>query len=91
MAIVDIAAGNFFARALHQFQFHLVLDVLDAHLTAASLTDAVGNALNQAFVLTSLGGEHGFAYRCLDFFLVIADNATVTFKNSLNHFCLSKS
>ena len=91
MAVVDVAAGNLLARALHQLQLHLVLNVLDAHLAASTLTDAVGDALNQALVLTGIGGEHGFTYRCLDFFLVIADNATITFEYCLNHFCLSKS
>ena len=85
LAVIDIASGDLLAGALHQLQFHLVLDVLDAHLAATTRANAVSNALDQALVLTGIGGEHRLAYCGLNFFLIIADDAAITLQYGLNH------
>ena len=90
LTIVDIAAGHLLAGALHQFQLHLVLNVLDTHLGTATMANAVSNALDERFVLACLGGEHRLADCSLDFFLIVANDAAITFKNSLDHILFIK-
>ena len=85
LAVIDIASGNLLAGALHQFQLHLVLNILDAHLAAATRADTVGDALDEALVLPGFGCEHCLADCGFDFFLIIADDAAISFKYSLDH------
>ena len=91
LPIVDVASCHLLAGALHQFQFHLVLDVLDAHLAAATLTDTVGDALNERLILSGWGCQHRLADRRFDFFLVIADDTAITLQYCLNHILGAKN
>ena len=50
IAVGDVAFSHFFARAFHQFQFHIVLDFLDSHTLFAGGANAVGNLLYQRFI-----------------------------------------
>ncbi len=55
VAIVDVAACHLLARTLHQLNFDHVLDLFNGHLLAATAAYAVGNALDQALVLSGIG------------------------------------
>ena len=90
LAIIDIAARHLLARTLHQLQLHLVLNVLDAHLATTSLANTVSDALNESFIFTGFGGKHRLTDCRLDFLFIVADDAAITFKNSLNHILFIK-
>ena len=85
VAIFDVGARHLLVGALHQFVFHHVLDCLHGHLAFASHTDAVGNALNERFVVVYFCCYHRLANRSLDFFFVVAYLSAVAFEYGLNH------
>ena len=85
VAVVDVASCHLLASALHQLDLHHVLDFLYGHLFATAGADAVGDALNEALVLACVGLQHGLADGGLDFLLVVAHNASVSFNDCLYH------
>ena len=60
-------------------------------LAASALADTVGNALDEALVLTVIGCKHRFTDCSLDFLLVIADHTAISFKYSLDHILVAKN
>ena len=85
LTIVNVAARHLLAGALHQFQLHLVLNVLHTHLATTTLADTVSDALNESFVFAGFGGKHCLADCRFYLFLVIADNTAITLQYCLNH------
>ena len=85
VAIGDVTLGHFLAGRVHQLKLHAVLYLLDGHLLAACHGDYVGDACNERFVLAHLGGEHCLADCSLDFFFIVADDASVALDHCMYH------
>ena len=85
VAVGDIFLCHLLAGRLHEFELHAVLNLLHRHLLGACHANAVGDPLNQRFVLAHGGLEHGLAYGGFDFFFVIAYDSAVAFDYSLYH------
>ena len=89
VAVGDVLLGHVLACAFHQLHLHGVLNVLHRHLGFALGGNVVSDAHDEVLVLALVGVEHGFADGCLDFLVVEANDATVSFNYRLYHFGVS--
>ncbi len=85
VAICYVALCDFLSGAVHKFKLHHILNILHRHTLGAPGANAVGYLLDKSLVLAKLRCKHGLAYGCLDFFFVIAHDATVAFHYYLYH------
>ena len=85
IAVGDIAFGHLLTGRFHEFELDTVLYLLYAHLFVARHGDAVGYTRDEGLVLAHLGGEHCFAYGCLDFLFVVAYYAPVALYHCAYH------
>ena len=85
VAVCDITFRHLFAGRFHQLQFHSVLNAFHTHLLVAGGADAVHYSVNERFILTHRGGEHGLSDGGFDFFFVVSNNAAIAFQYSLDH------
>ena len=79
VAVGDIFFSHLFAGRLHQLELYAVLNLLHAHLLVTGDADAVGDFLNECFVLAQRGLEHGFTDGGFDFLFVVSYHTSVAF------------
>ena len=85
MAIGDVLLGHVLAAGVHQLHLDGILDLLHRHLTLTTLGDMVGYLIQEPFVLTLFGVEHGLTDGSHNLLLVKAHNASVALYYCLNH------
>ncbi len=90
VAVGDVALGNLFSRAVHEFDFDHILNFFYGHTLRAEGAYAVCYTLNQTFVLAEVGGKHCLAYCGFYFFFIIADDASVALDYCVYHQSMSK-
>ena len=86
VAIRDIALRNFLAGTFHKLELDTVLDFLHGHTLIARHTDAIGDFVDERFILSHFGLKHCLTDCRLDFFIVIAYDATVALNYCLYHY-----
>ena len=86
VAVCDVLLCYVFARTLHEFHFHRVLDVFHGHLCLSVHCDIVRNLLDETLVVTLLRVEHGLTDGGHDFLLVESYDSSVALNNCLYHF-----
>ena len=89
VAISNVFLGHILPAAVHQFQFHGILDVFNGHLRFASESDVIRDGTHQLLVLSTVRMQHGFADGSGDFVLVESDDSSVSFNDCLYHNALS--
>ena len=89
VAIGDIALGYILTTRLHQLHLNSILDFLNRHLRTTLGCNTVGNGLEQSFVFTLLGTQHGLTDSSHDFLFIKTHNAPVALYNSLYHIIIT--
>ena len=85
VAIGNILLSHILAARLHQFHLDGILNLLYRHLALTTLSDMVGNLIQESLVLTLVGMNHGLTDGSHNLLLVEAHNASVTLYYCLNH------
>lgn len=85
VAVGDVFLGNVLAAALHQLQFHQILDGFHRHLRISLERDAVRNLVYQLQVFPFICMQHGFPDGGGYFFFVESDDAPVALEYCLYH------
>ena len=89
VTVGNVTFSNILTGGFHEFDLDAVLYLLDGHAFAAVDAYAVGNFLDESFILAHIGLEHCLADRRLDFLLIVTHAPAVALFDYLYHFGLS--